>query len=572
MSSPDTNPRLTLPNDEELSQVLTPKLPAWCALNGWHFVAVAGVALFFAYHSYLHLFYSDLWGHVAYGEWILQHQQLPTEEPFVPLAAGVPVIATAWGGQVLLALAVRTGDHEWLSHLFAITVWVSYLILARAFWFRTRHGGVALLGAFVAWCISWGRHAIIRPEIFGVLCFFTLIWLLARGRVEFGATADDLGAKKLRGRVTLVGIGVVFAAWANLHGSAIVGVVYLGCYLWGRSVELLWRHRNWSSFWTDSDWQFWFRATLIAVLGMCCNPYGIDLFIHTLLFANHPNLKDIIEWFPLTMDSPTGITVGASWVLAAVLLRYSRVTMRAGDVCVLGFFIWAVSTKIRMVAWYSPVLMWVLAPHLADVLVRVEFDRRRRELLPILSPTSFRWSAIVVLLAWVTVCFTPISRLVLGNGKPREERQLYSKGTPLELTRYLREHPPQGLVCVPQWWGDWLAWQGPPKMNVMATTNSVHILPPQVWNDYLNIGRTQVSAEMLLTRYRANTVVACKKMQQGLAQWISSSPAWEVTYEDEDGLVAIRRSALPIPKPEDACSHESNSEPREEPAEQPAAT
>lgn len=179
MSSPDTNPRLTLPNDEELSQVLTPKLPAWCALNGWHFVAVAGVALFFAYHSYLHLFYSDLWGHVAYGEWILQHQQLPTEEPFVPLAAGVPVIATAWGGQVLLALAVRTGDHEWLSHLFAITVWVSYLILARAFWFRTRHGGVALLGAFVAWCISWGRHAIIRPEIFGVLCFFTLIWLLA---------------------------------------------------------------------------------------------------------------------------------------------------------------------------------------------------------------------------------------------------------------------------------------------------------------------------------------------------------------------------------------------------------
>src|SRR5690349_3600885 len=105
MSAPETNARLTLSNDEELSQVLAPKLPAWCALSGWHFVAAVGIALFFAYHSYLHLFYSDLWGHVAYGEWILEHKQLPTSEPFVPLAAGVPVIATAWGGQVLLALA-----------------------------------------------------------------------------------------------------------------------------------------------------------------------------------------------------------------------------------------------------------------------------------------------------------------------------------------------------------------------------------------------------------------------------------------------------------------------------------
>jgi len=166
MSSTDTNAVLTLPQDDELSQVLTPKLPVWCALSGWHFVAALGVAFFFAYHSYLRLFYSDLWGHVSYGEWILQHQQLPTEEPFAPLAVGVPVIATAWGGQVLLAQAVRLGGHEWLSHLFAVTVWLSYVIFSRAFWFRTRHGGAALIAAFLAWCVAWGRHAVIRPEIF----------------------------------------------------------------------------------------------------------------------------------------------------------------------------------------------------------------------------------------------------------------------------------------------------------------------------------------------------------------------------------------------------------------------
>lgn len=561
MPSTDTNAPQALPSDDELSAVLTPKLPAWCALSGWHFVAAAGVVLFFAYHSYLHLFHSDLWGHVAYGEWILQHKQLPTEEPFVPLAAGVPVIATAWGGQVLLALAARTGDYEWLSHLFAITVWVSYLVLARAFWFRTRHGGVALFAAFLAWCISWGRHAIIRPEMFGVLCFFTLIWLLARGRGEFGVVTDDLRPKRLPTRVTLMGVGVIFAAWANLHGSAIVGVAFLGCYLIGRTIEVLWRDRNWSALWSDADWRFWLLAAQVAVLGICCNPYGIDLLIHTLLFANQPNLKDIIEWFPLKMVMAEGITIGGSWVLGAVLFRHSRVRVRAGDLCVLSFFTWAVATKVRMVAWYAPVVMWVLAPHLANVLTRVEFDRRRRELLPLLSTTSFRWTVVVALLSWMTMCFTPISRVVLGDGKARNERQLYSRDTPLELTRYLREHPPVGLVFGPQWWGDWLAWQGPPRMNVMATTNAVHILPPRVWKDYLSISNAQASAETLLTRYRANTVVVCKKTQQPLVRLISSSPNWEVTYEDDVGLVAVRRGSVPVPEVEDACSHESVGEP-----------
>lgn len=568
MSAPDANAPMTLPSDDELSQVLTPKLPAWCALSGWHFVASLGVALFFAYHSYLHLFYSDLWGHVAYGEWILQHQQLPTEEPFVALAAGVPVIATAWGGQVVLALTTRLGGHEWLSYLFTVTAWLSYLILARAFWFRTRHGGVALLGAFVAWFISWGRHSIIRPEMFGVLCFFTLIWLLARGRSEFGSSqTTDLTRSRVQNVVTLAGIGVVFAAWANLHGSAIVGVVLLGCYLLGRSVELLWRDRNWSGVLNDADWQFWFLATLLAVLGMCCNPYGIDLLVHTLLFANHPNLKDIIEWYPLKMVSLEGITVGASWVLAVVLLRHSRVPMRAGDICALAFFTWAVSTKVRMVAWYAPVSMWVLAPHLADVLAQLDFDRWRRERFPAMHERSFRWTAIVGLLAWVTICFTPPSKVILGSGKPREERQLYSKGTPLDLTRHLREHPPQGMVFGPQWWGDWLVWQGPPKMNVMVTTNAVHIVPPRVWKDYLQIANAQSSADGLLTRYRVNTVVVCKKMQPSLVRMMSANPAWEVTYEDEIGLVAVRRAAIVARESDDACSHD---EPATEVAGPPA--
>ncbi len=539
MDNTDTNARTGLA-DDELSKLLTSKLPASWALNGWHFVAAVGVALFFMYHNYLHLFHSDIWGHVAYGEWILQHRQLPTEEPFVPLASGVPVIATAWLGQAILALAVRAGGHEWLSHLFAITVWMTYIVLARAFWFRTRHGGAALIGAFGAWMVAWGRHSIIRPEVFGLLCFATLLWLLARHGELCQKERDGSQPSVLW---THAGIGILFVAWANLHGSAIVGVALLVCYLAGRAVELLWRERQFAALWQDSDCRFWLMVTQVSVLGICCNPYGIDLLIHTLIFPNHPNLKDIIEWYPLKMVSVEGITVGASWVLLVVLLRHSRAPVSVGDVFALTLFALAVSVRVRMVAWYAPVVMWVLAPHLGDVWARCEFDRFRRELFPILQMRSFRWTAVIGLLAWVAICFAPVSRVFLG-GEARTERQLYSKDTPLGVTKYLREHSPRGMVCGPQWWGDWLVWQGPPQMEVMVTTNSVHVVPSRVWKDYLSINNALPSTDRLLDQYRINTLVVCKKLQKGLVERLARMPAWENVFEDDVGIIVVRKRAM----------------------------
>ena len=539
MDNTDTNTRTGLA-DNELSQVLTPKLPASWALSGWHFVAAVGVALFFMYHNYLHLFHTDLWGHVAYGEWILQHHRLPTEEPFVPLASGVPIIATAWLGQTILALVVRAGSHEWLSHLFAITVWATYLIFARAYWYRNRHGGAALIGAFGAWFVAWGRHSIIRPEMFGLLCFAAQLWLLARCELFDRPPAE--GTPRTR-HWTYLGMGALFAVWANLHGSAIVGVALLACYLAGRSVELLWRERQFAALWHDSDWWFWLTVTQISILGMCCNPYGIDLLIQTLIFPNHPNLKDIIEWYPLKMVSVEGITVGMSWVMLVVLLRHSRASVRVGDVFALALFAVAVSARVRMVAWYAPVVMWVLAPHLGDVLARCEFDRFRRELFPLLHPRSFRWTAMIGLLAWVTICFTPISRVFM-EGSGRTEKQLYSKETPLGLTTYLREHPPRGLVCGPQWWGDWLVGQGPRQLKVMVTTNSVHVVPSRVWKDYLSINNAQPATDRLLDQYRVNTLVVCKKLQKGLVERLTHMPAWETVFEDDVGIVAVRKQAI----------------------------
>ena len=58
-----------------------------------------------------------------------------------------------------------------------------------------------------------------------------------------------------------------------------------------------------------------------------------------------------------------------------------------------------------------------------------------------------------------------------------------------------------------------------------------------------------------MDRYRINTVVASQELQPDLCRALVRSPEWNVAYEDDIGLVAIRKvqSATPsrgIAKPE----------------------
>jgi hypothetical protein len=534
------------------SFVASPLLSSQWALTPFHLTLVLLFCVLFMYHNYIPLFHSDLWGHVAYGDWILKHGRLPTEEPFVPLAAGSPVVDTAWLGQTILALAERIGGAEWLQHVFALTALATYLTLTATFYRQTQRIGVAVLSAFLVLGVGWSRHAILRPEGFGALLFALVIWTIVRadGRADRRPESfrPELVERPLGWGVWL-GVPVLFALWANLHGSFIVGFALLGCYTAGRAFEVLWETGEPWRIVRDPAFLRWSGLTELAVLGTLCNPLGMDLLVQTLLFPSHPNLKDIVEWFPLEMVSLEGIPMAASWVLTVFLLRHSRARMTPGDVLLLLVFNAAVCLRVRMVAWYAPVLMLVLAPHLNDVVRRAAawpvWNDAREASQPFFT-RSWRVSLFALFFVWMAFAFSPVSRPVLG-GKPRPDRHIYSHDTPLGVTAYLREHPPEGLVAAPQWWGDWLVWKGPPNVQVMLTTNSVHVVPPAVWKDYLAIAGALPGLDRRLNHYRINTIVVCKQLQKDLHRVVENMPGWEVAFQDDVGMVVVRKSAIAAP-------------------------
>ena len=114
-----------------------------------------------------------------------------------------------------------------------------------------------------------------------------------------------------------------------------------------------------------------------------------------------------------------------------------------------------------MIWWYAVVFAYAMAPHLQDIIDRVWpaegfwKPSASRDLKSLLRNRSYLWTALSILVLWYGFALSPISIPLLG-GTPRTPKQLYSKETPLGLTEFLNEHPPQQAVWNPQWWGDWL--------------------------------------------------------------------------------------------------------------------
>jgi len=511
---------------------------------------VAGFAAFYAYLSYIPLFYTDIWGHVSYGKWMLEHGALPTEDPFLPLSRGMQVVDSSWLSQLLLGWGEAWNGAEALVLMFALTSWCTYLILCRAFYLLSGRWSLAVFGTLLALFINFGRHGIIRPEIFGGLCMAILIWLVIRGEpwrsraVLFsGKEADD--AKQPW--VLWIGIPLLFMTWANLHGSFFLGIVVLGCHAVGRALEVAWKARNPLAALKDRWVIRWAFLTELALVASLVNPYGMDLLIEAVLFGRNPNLKDILEWYSLKLIDAEGIQFALISLLWIALYRFSRQRVSPVDLLLLLTFASGVAVAIRIIGWYAPLFSLCMMPHITDVGTRLlkRLEQRFETIRTLLArPPKLVYTLVCVLCAWCCFAISPAGGQLLGS-KPRSPRGVYNAGTPIAITEYVREHPPRGLVYAPQWWSDWLAWAGPPGLQTVVSTN-IHLAPKLLWDGYMRVSKGDTFWDDLLDRWNVQMVVVDKDQQKKLTSEIRGSGVWQVVYEDPLGMVAVRKNAITL--------------------------
>lgn len=533
------------PDDEP---ILEPKLPARWALGAMHLALVVWLGCLFALVNHFPLRGTDLWGHVLYGRWILEHHSLPDADPFCQLAASSRVVDSAWLSQVILAAVETVGGIEWLSHLFALTVLATHILLARVFYLQSRSVGIGLLGSLAVFAVGFSRLSTIRPENFAGLCFAILLWLIVSSQY---APATPNGPIRFRASWRLlVGTASLMMIWTNLHGSFVCGLATLGCYWAGELAEVAWKTRSMQAVFVDRGVRCLSLVCLLATAATLVNPYGPRLLWHTLAFSSNPNLRDLIEWQPLAILGAGGREFALSWVVLLVVWRCSRRRVCVAHVLLLALFGWATVAGVRMIGWYAAVYGLVLVPHLAELPGRLRATAgrtRTRAEVPAVETKdvsglalgrSWKYSLLCGLAIWIALVFSPISAPLLGR-QGRTLPRLLGPETPVALTRHLRAHPPQGPIFNPQWWGDWLFYAGPPGLQPFVTSN-VHLVPPPAWKDYLHVGSASPGWERILQRYGVRTLIVDKAGQPTLALEVRGSRDWRTVYQDRQSLVLVR--------------------------------
>jgi len=516
--TPDGQPNVALLQD---------RTPPWMRCSIKTFWLTLAASVLYLYASILPVWHTDLWGHLNYGRWIAEHGQVPTVEPTLPLVKGVTFIDLPWLTQLGAYEMYRQFDVAGIQFLNGLGIALVAGLLAFSVFGRTRRLAPALLTMFVCYWVSYQQLLVVRPQLAGMVCF-TLVLLMT--------TAPCWK------RWYTLAIPVVFAFWANLHGSFIVGLALVGAVCVGRACDVYLRTRQWKFVLAETGVRGLCLAFQLSLAAVLLNPYGIGAYTEVFAVSGNKNLETLLEWEPLTLRMKQGRAAFLVATTLVTLYRWSPRRVSVGEVLLLTGLGFGMLWHSRMILWWAPVAAYYLGLHAAAVW------QKWRKTVPATPATGGLWTVVCLGMVWIAFAYSPIGVRVV-QGRPTDPKTLETRYrrsvsplTPVDITDYLRRHPPQGLVFNTYEWGDYLQWAGPQGIQVFVNSHA-HLIPEEVWRDYFAISHLANGWENKLDRYGVQAVVVDQLDRNDVIQAMEKLPNWEKKFSDNKGAVFYRKTA-----------------------------
>ena len=274
--------------------------------------------------------------HVAVGQWIFQHGQIPKTDPFSFTMAGKRWVAMEWPVDLIFAGAYRLAGYAGL-----VTVISAALIALNAILFvhlRRRVGPIGLTIAIVGMDVVLSPFMLARPHV--------LVWpVLAAWTVLLARTSETKRPPPLWSALLLT-------LWANLHGSFPIAAVIGGFLALDALIAAQWK--------TLREWLVFAGLCLVAV---CLNANGVAGILQPFRVANLKTLHFIAEWLPSTTGN-TPQFYGALLIVLGILL-WRGVRVPIGRLLLLLAMLALAFTQLRHQSWFAIVAAIILPPLLA---------------------------------------------------------------------------------------------------------------------------------------------------------------------------------------------------------------
>lgn len=487
----------------------------------WLGLAVVAAALACALQSLEPI---DYWWSVRLGSVIRELGALPTADPLLFTPVRGSLVDGQWLAKVLLSLVHDAGGVPLSLALRSVVAISTVLLLARACRDADAGPRISALVAGLSVMLFVPGLAI-RPQLLAVLPFL-VVWRAA--------------LRPPRSGWGILGVVLAIVLWANVHGSFILIYPLLGVMVLAAAVE-----RSHAGQAAPLRW-----ALLLA--GACAvapllNPYGIGLASYvsdTILFNGGGTGMGVlgVEWGAPEIRSSYGALFYGSVLLVIGFLGVGVRPRLAEGLLLLGFGLLAVSS-VRHVLWWSLVLVPFLARGFAEFSARPGSRWLPRPgPLPAGSPTmNLACVAIFGLLVLLSLPWTR-DRLPV----PAARTALFAPETPRAVAEHLAAHPQPGHLFNDTDWSAYFAWRLAPDTRVFVD-NRFELHPPAIWEDYAAISRGHVSWERRLAAHGITRLALNPLTQAGLVGAVRESPAWTLTYEDQQALVFVRTDQLAGP-------------------------
>jgi hypothetical protein len=265
----------------------------------------------------------DTWIALVAGREIVQHG-LPTHEHLTILAAGRRWVDQQWLGQLVIYGLSLAGGIKLVvltCEAAALSAW-GFAIAAAGRRGAVAPGVVTVLAAVGILSSPWGLQ--VRTQELALPLYASVLWLLL---------TDSLLVR----RRTLSVLGLLMM-WANVHGSAVLGVAVVFAYALA-AVAVRPRRR--------------LLPYLATPLTLLASPYTTRLpgYYH-LMIVSPPFRRYIQEWQPSRPSITTVIFYLLAAVTVAVVIRRRR-AYQPGEIVILALTCASAAWAIRNIVWFA---------------------------------------------------------------------------------------------------------------------------------------------------------------------------------------------------------------------------
>jgi hypothetical protein len=466
----------------------------------------------------------DLAYQVRTGDMILADRAIPATDVFTFSAAGAPWIVQQWAAAVALSIGHAPAGWAGLVVMRAIMVAAIFaLVLAacRAAGATPRTAALLTIAAFLVAVGGLG----LRAQLFGLLCFAAILALVAmhgrRPRLLFLAP-------------------LVVLAWANLHGTFVLGVLAIG---WAMLDDLVAGRPAWKRD--------------LAILGLALvatviTPFGPAVWSYATGLASDPTVAGLVtEWQATTIRSATGVAFFASALAIAALLGRSGRRAPWPTLLWLGALFLLGAWTERGVVWWALGAVVAAAGVLAALGMpdgaaddgpnpaRAPGPATAIGQAPAHPRATVANGILAVLIAAAPVVLS--LGLLLRPSDPLVGAPGLLADAPAGVTRaVLAAARPGDRILNAQRWGSWLEWAVPDAL--VFTDSRFEVVPEDAWADHVAVSAGRSDWREILERRDPDLIVASRSEQAGLLAALAASPdgRWREVYADADGVVLAR--------------------------------